>query len=139
MSDAMYITAKMFNDQHFLNESEMRINRNRIRRQRIFRRQVMMLVAAITLVLVFVSFMKFSFHVDAQSEDFKPQIKYYTSVTVHSGDTLWSLASERFSEENYKNLNSYISEICKLNHISSADDLKAGESLIMPYYSSEYK
>jgi nucleoid-associated protein YgaU len=139
MSDAMYITAKMYNDQHFLNKSEMRIIRNRLRRQRIFRRQIMMLFAVITLVIVLVSFMKFSFHVDAQSEDFKPQIKYYTSVTVHSGDTLWSLSSEKYSAEHYKDLNSYISEVCKLNHISSADDLKAGESLIMPYYSSEYK
>ncbi len=139
MTEAMYITAKKYNDQHFLNRSETRIIKNRIRRQRIFRRQVMALFAFITLIIFILSIMKFSFHVDAQTEDYKPEFKYYTSVTVHAGDSLWALASDMYSEEHYKNFNSYVTEICKLNNISDADDLKAGENLIIPYYSSEYK
>ena len=139
MSEAMLYTAKLYDDQHFLNKSEIRIIKNRIRRQRIFRRQVFCLVSLLTVLVMILSFMKFSFSVDAQSEDNKPEIKYYTSVTVHSGESMWSIAADYYSDEHYSSMNSYIAEICKLNHIARAEDLKAGESLIIPYYSTEFK
>lgn len=58
--------------------------------------------------------------------------KYYTSIMVESGDTLWSLANE-YSSVEYRDNNAYIKEVRELNHITS-DDIHAGSYLILPYY-----
>ena len=58
--------------------------------------------------------------------------KYYTSIRVESGDTLWSIASDYITDE-YKDMNEYIHEICSINHIFK-DEIYAGEYLIIPYY-----
>jgi LysM repeat protein len=66
-----------------------------------------------------------------------PTYKYYTSVSVHSGDTLWSIAQDYLSPE-YKDSYAYIDEVCRINHLHS-DVLIPGDTLMVPYYSTEYK
>ena len=139
MSDAMYAAASLYNDPRFFSTSEIRIRNNRIRRQRIYRRQLSMLIGSIMIILFSIIFMKASLNTNAQSDTYKPEFKYYTAIIVHSGDTLWDIASEHFSPEHYDDVNAYISEIAKLNKMDTDYTLKAEESLIIPYYSSEFK
>ena len=75
----------------------------------------------------------------ATSDAYEPEFKYYKSVTVHSGDTIWDIAQEYYSEDNYSSFNSYLYEIISLNRLDSEGTLKAGENVIIPYYSKEYK
>ncbi len=139
MSDAMMAAASLYNDPRYFSRSEVRIRNNKLKRQRIFRRQIMLLGFA-TAVLIFVSILfASSIMADAQSDEFTPSFKYYKTVTVHAGDTLWSLAQEEYSEEHYSSIREYMSEICSINRISDTSNLKAGENLIMPYYSTEFK
>lgn len=63
--------------------------------------------------------------------------KYYTSVEVKNGDTLWDIASEHITEE-YKSLQEYVIEVKALNGLQS-DSIKSGQSLVIPYYSEEMK
>lgn len=63
--------------------------------------------------------------------------KYYTSITVNTGDTLWNIADEYIDYDFYKNKNSYISEVKLINHLEE-DTISAGQTLVVPYYSSEY-
>lgn len=63
--------------------------------------------------------------------------KYYTSVSIQSGDTLWSIAKEYQTAE-CGDLTDYIEEICTLNHITD-DSIHAGQYLTIPYYSTECK
>lgn len=63
--------------------------------------------------------------------------KYYTSITVNTGDTLWNIADEYIDYDFYKNKNSYISEVKHINHLEE-DTISAGQTLVVPYYSSEY-
>ena len=51
--------------------------------------------------------------------------KYYTSVTIEKGDTLWSIASEYMSPE-YDGIEDYIMEVRTINHLYS-DGIYAGE------------
>ncbi len=139
MSDAMRAAAALYNDPWYYSRSEIRIRNNRIRRKRIFRRQVIAVSLLISLLIFVFVFLGTSFMSDAQSDDFVPQFKYYSAITVHSGDTITDIASAYYSVNNYDSLSEYISEICSLNHISDSNKLKAGEALIVPYYSSEYK
>ncbi len=62
--------------------------------------------------------------------------KYYTSVAIMPGDTI----SEYYETygEHYKNINQYIEEVCMINSIDP-DHLKAGNYIIIPYYSLENK
>ena len=64
--------------------------------------------------------------------------KYYTSVTVEKGETLWSIADEYIDYSHYKDKDDYISEIERINHFDREDLLLAGRTLIVPYYSAEY-
>ena len=139
MSSAMYAAASLYNDPRYFSRSEVRIRANKLRRQRIFRRQVFVLASIVALMIFAFLFFGNTLKSDAQSEDYKPQFKYYTAVTVHSGDTLWSIASENYPEGHYDSLNSYIGEICKINQISEAESINAGECIILPYYSTDFK
>ena len=63
--------------------------------------------------------------------------KYYTSIEIEQGDTLWSIASEYISAE-YDSIQDYIEEVKELNQLGP-DDIHAGQYLMIPYYSSEFR
>lgn len=63
--------------------------------------------------------------------------KYYTSIQVKPGSSLWEIARKYASSE-YKDLNDYIREVREINHLDK-DTIYAGSYLCVPYYSSEYK
>lgn len=67
----------------------------------------------------------------------EPRYKYYTSIQIQTGDTLWSIA-ENYMTGEYADIYEYINEVMEINHLNS-DFLQAGKRLCVPYYSSEYK
>ncbi|RKM62512.1 hypothetical protein D6855_03605 [Butyrivibrio sp. CB08] len=139
MSDAMRAAASLYNDPRYYSKSEVRIRKNKIRRARIFRRQVCLLCVTVAL-LIFIGFLFAStIKSEAQSDTFVPEFKYYKTVTVHSDDTMWNLTQADYSSEHYDDMQDYIAEICSINSISDPDRLNAGESLVVPYYSTEFK
>ena len=77
-----------------------------------------------------------SIHAFASSKENQPLYKYYTSVRVEAGDTLWDIAEEY--KTTTASTRSYIKEICKLNKIK-ADDIHAGDYIVVSYYSPEIK
>ena len=63
--------------------------------------------------------------------------KYYKTIQVEYGDTLWTIADEYIQDLNIDKT-AYIAELCSLNHINE-DDIKAGEYLVIAYFSKEIK
>lgn len=61
--------------------------------------------------------------------------KYYTTIRVEQGDTLWSIAAEHMTDE-YDEIWEYIAEVRKLNHLNS-NRIYDGKYLTIPYYSPE--
>lgn len=59
--------------------------------------------------------------------------KYYASIAVEPGDTLWGIASEYMTPE-YGGTEEYIREVRELNHLNG-NDISAGKYLMVPYYS----
>ena len=64
--------------------------------------------------------------------------KYYKTYTVENGDSLRRIAKDNMSEH-YSSVDKYVSEVVSINHIVSASDIYVGQTLIIPYYSSEVK
>lgn len=63
--------------------------------------------------------------------------KYYTSITIKPGDTLWDIANEYIDSEHYKNQKEYMDEVKSINHLEDGN-LKAGQIIVVPYYSSKF-
>ncbi len=116
---------------------EARLNSARAKRACLVRRQKGF-VALITLCLVLGILLTSHVLHSKASSDSTEKYKYYTWITVESGDTLWSIASTYMDEEYYKNKAAYIDEICNMNHMDREDVLVAGSKLAITYYSEEY-
>lgn len=116
--------------------SERRIRNNRIRRRRQLRRHFHTFLLTLILSAV-ISVTFFSFRTKAQSHAEDIQYKYYKSISVEAGDTLWNLAEEYGHSEYYKTYQEYIDEVIRMNGLSD-DRITAGQYLIIPYYDSEF-
>ncbi len=64
--------------------------------------------------------------------------KYYTQVTVESGESLWELADTYINYDYYKDKDSYIAEVRRINHLDADGSVAAGQRLILPYYSGDF-
>lgn len=63
--------------------------------------------------------------------------KYYTSIGIEQGDTLWDIAKEYITPE-YADLQEYIDEIKELNNLGD-DEIHSGQYLMIPYFAEELK
>ena len=115
---------------------EIRIAENRKRRLRIVRRQRIILALVIAVIVFAFVFLGMELVLQAHSEN--GRFKYYTSITIHSDDTLSSIAENYISSE-YENADSYIQEVCAINHLDEEGTIYAGENLVVPYYSDDFK
>lgn len=58
--------------------------------------------------------------------------KYYESICIQDGDTLWSIADQYMSKE-YKNKDQYIRELRRINGLET-DFIQSGKYLTISYY-----
>lgn len=63
--------------------------------------------------------------------------KYYTSIIVEAGESLWDIA-DGYMDGHYDSRDSYIAEVRSINHLDENGTIIAGQTLIVPYYSPEY-
>ena len=111
----------------------MRENRRmRARKEAQQKRIVVLFCSIIAVVMIATVFLRST---SAQAAPAEVTYKYYTSIQVESGDTLWDIASEYVSDE-YSDVHEYMNEVCTINHISE-DEIHAGQYIVVPYFSSE--
>lgn len=94
-------------------------------------------IAAAVLVIGFLITLATAVPANANAAREGDRYKYYTSVYVSQGESLWSIASEYWTKE-YPDIQAYIREIKRLNGISS-DNIQSGKYLCIPYYSEALK
>lgn len=82
-------------------------------------------------------FTGFSFNNPSSVAMSRDTTKYYTTVQVDAGDSLWSIAGEYITPE-YGDMEHYIKEIKRINGLHG-DQILQGSYLSIPYYSSEEK
>lgn len=103
-------------------------------RQMVFRR--IALLISIFICSILFSFFASKILSNAQDTDSVTYYKYYTSIIVYPGDTLTSIAEEY--GDHFESVQKYIDEVKFSNNLFD-DNITAGMSLIVPYYSTEFK
>jgi hypothetical protein len=88
--------------------------------------------------IVAVSILVISFSSQANDMEHQPSYKYFKSVQIEKGDTLWSIAKENIDYTHYRNTSEYVKEVRKMNSLTS-DNIIEGNYIIVPYYSSDFK
>ena len=107
--------------------------RLRVRRRKQVAKQKMMLLLAITLLITIGSIAYgtiFSSAKDPATDI--PQYKYYKSITIEQGDSLWSIAEE-YCTDAYEDTRDYIDELKELNGLTS-ETIHEGQHLVVAYY-----
>lgn len=120
------------------NDRQVRTQKSGSHRRRAAQLRRRVLAAVITLGLsLAIGILSFGFLSKAQSEKSAVSYKYFTSIQIQPGDTLLSIAQE-YADDHYSSIYTYMEEVCRTNHLLD-DDIKAGDYLIVPYYSTEFR
>ncbi len=102
----------------------------------IIRNVKMICISVLTAAALIIICSMLSGTIRAQAASTEPSYKYYKSIRIQKGDTLWSIAGSYMTAE-YEDIDAYIREICALNHIEDSE-IHYGQYITVPYYSSDY-
>lgn len=116
--------------------SERRIRNNRIRRQREMRKNFLMFIMTVCLIIT-CSVSLNGFRSNAKDDSIKTSYKYYKSITIDKNDTLWSIAEEYMDDEHYDSVTDYINEVKNMNSLMD-DEIQYGEHIVIPYYDDTF-
>ncbi len=120
-----------------MTDRELRIYKKRLRRQIVLRRRMMLLV--LTCCFIIVGTISYnSFKSSANTGEEQLSFKYYTNITVVYGESLWEIADRYIDYSRYEDKEDYIDEVKNMNHLDADGNIKAGQSLVVPYYSYEF-
>lgn len=74
----------------------------------------------------------------AEEDTDTQRYKYYKTIEIEDGDTLWDIAQEYCTDE-YASTDAYITELMDMNGLATPDRIYAGDQLTIAYYSSELR
>lgn len=123
-----------------MTDRELRAYKRELRRRKALRRRWMLagMTAVVTFCLVLIGTLSYHAIKSKASTGQELRFKYYTAVTVQCGDTMWDIAEEYIDYGEYQDKQAYIAEVCSINHMNDDASLRAGQQLIVPYYSSDF-
>ena len=104
------------------------------RKQIAKRRMILLLAALFVITLGSVVFGTIFSKAKNPSADIT-QFKYYKSITIEQGDSLWSIA-EKYCTDAYEDTREYVDELKELNSLTS-DIIHEGQHLLVTYYDTE--
>ncbi len=123
-------------DAAYMAYRELRIKENKARRLKIVKRQRIALALIIFTIVFCIAFIFWTLLSSAQAKG-EISYKYYTQVEVKAGDTLDSIADKYLASGDEKQ--HYINEVINTNHLDEEGHILAGTSIVVPYYSREFK
>ena len=114
-----------------------RTRRSRIKRRRQVAKQKLVLLIATVFVITIGSIGFGSFFSSAKTvKSDVPMYKYYKSIIIKEGDSLWSIANEY--NHNKVDNHEYVNELKELNGLTS-ETIQAGQHLLITYYDTEVR
>lgn len=119
------------------NNISAKANESLTKREKTVKAQKRAIFISLVMIVSLIILLGSSIHALANSSDNRPVNKYYTSITVENGDTLWDIADEYISGYDIDK-NDYIAEVSVLNNLSE-DEIHAGQSIVVAYYTRDVK
>lgn len=107
--------------------------RNVKRRRKVYLEKLALAAATLVLVISLSAVLGSNFaKAENNSDSVSVQHKYYKSIVIDSGDTLWGIAEE-YRDEHYKSTCDYVDELMNINDLTT-DEIHAGQYLTVAYY-----
>lgn len=110
--------------------------KHQIRKKQVRRNILLLILSTIILSSILVLFASMSIQASDMEHQQQVSYKYFKSIYIDQGDTLWSIA-ETNMDEHYSDPKEYINEVKRMNSLTS-DRIECGSYLIVPYFSSTY-
>ena len=103
----------------------------------VIKRRICRLSAGVAMILS-VCMLSGSFFVSAHedADNTETVYKYYTSIEIQHGDTLWDIAESTMTSE-YDSVQEYVEVLKDMNNLES-DDIQAGQYLMIAYNDTEF-
>ena len=122
-----------------MNRQEIRNRAKRKRMRDVAKKKLMLLMLATILFVIIGGIAIGNNFSSAQvnAEESCEQFKYYKSIVIEDGDTLWSIAKEYCTDYSV-DTQDYIDEVKELNNLSS-NEIHQGQHLLIAYYDTQYK
>lgn len=111
-----------------------RLHKASKRRRQVYMKKLLLVLTAVIFVIG-LSISVGGNLVDAHEDNHESLVitkKYYKSIEISEGDSLWKIAEEYMSEE-YGSIHEYIDEIKEMNNLLT-DDIHDGQYLTIAYY-----
>lgn len=100
---------------------------------KVYLEMLTLVVATLVLVISLSAVLGSNFaKAENSSESVSVQQKYYKSIVINPGDTLWGIAEE-YMDEHYHATCDYVEELMKINDLTT-DEIHAGQYLTVTYY-----
>ena len=110
----------------------LRANLSLAKREAQLRTRKRLLAIALLILLIMGILFGIKVPVLAGKEENGTVQKYYKTICIEAGDTLWDIAGEYMTDSNMTR-QEYVDAICTLNDIE-VDEIVAGDQLIVMYY-----
>lgn len=111
------------------------MKKNRIYRKKHAKKQLVRFLTALIIIVLTVCVILFTnknvTNADENEESVKLN-KYYKTITIESGDSLWSIATE-YKSGSHKTTKEYVKELKSMNNLSS-DQIVSGQKLLVAYF-----
>ncbi|MGN0472606.1 MAG: LysM peptidoglycan-binding domain-containing protein [Lachnospiraceae bacterium] len=104
----------------------------RTRRERQIQIRVRLMLGLVACMIIF-SAVFVTTSITARADRRESRMKMFTSIEVKGGDTLYEIA-DRYADEHYPSCNDYVREVVRINCLDNADDIVAGQYILIPYY-----
>lgn len=101
---------------------------------KVYRSKLMLCVTAF-IIITGLSVVLGSNLVSAHDKNEQPEQKFYKSIEIKEGDTLWAIAKE-YRGDDYNSIYDYIDEVMSINGLTS-DQIHAGQYLTVAYYDTQ--
>jgi len=122
-----------------VNMNKKQMIKNRARKRRVkeaAKKKLIFLLVTVFAITVGSIIWGSTFSAAQANAEEESQIKYYKSIMIQGGETLWSIAEEYKCED--ESIQEYIENLKELNGIKS-DTIHQGQHLVIAYYDSELK
>ena len=116
-------------------EKNMKRTRNGKEKNRKMYRSKFTLCIAAFIIIAGLSIVLGSNLASAHDKSEQTEQKFYKSIEIKEGDTLWGIAKE-YRGDDYNSIYDYIDEVMSINGLTS-DQIHAGQYLTVAYYDTQ--